>query len=356
MRPAIIATLLTVTVVLAIPSALLARAETWTGPDGKEFRGEPAAIHGPVAVFRTGAKTSRRLPLGALSAADCVRFQAAIDALPLRAATWAAAKGSLTHDVVGALYRLENKELARVDFAAVPEPEIVILVFASNNDGASWGALNAINAGYPELRRKAGDAVEAIFVGVGHNAEQHRNMASSTNLAFPLTDYHAQQQMSDVKSFAPGKPPYVVAVTRHGAFLQAATGEKYEDFAKFMTDFAQLATARNPNNPAGWADRLHYLRAVKPTLFKAGTCGPEMLGHPLNLEVLRKHGVRRVDAQFEIAADGKVTAVKVATNDVIDGDFAAILEQALAQSPFVGAVDHGVFVAGSYPFGLDIAP
>src|SRR5689334_3924888 len=95
--------------VLACVSVSLLRAASseWIETDGTRFKGEPAALFGSLALFRTGDSVLRRVPLRNLSDDDCRRFHQAISAKPARAATWAAATGRATAELPGSVYKLD---------------------------------------------------------------------------------------------------------------------------------------------------------------------------------------------------------------------------------------------------------
>jgi hypothetical protein len=56
------------------PFKAIGKTEEWKDTQGSRFRGEPAEVLGPLALFRTSRNTGRRLPFHVLSPEDCVRF------------------------------------------------------------------------------------------------------------------------------------------------------------------------------------------------------------------------------------------------------------------------------------------
>ena len=48
--------------------------QEWKDAKGATFKGEPIEVMGPMVLFRTGAISSKFLPMRVLSPEDCVRF------------------------------------------------------------------------------------------------------------------------------------------------------------------------------------------------------------------------------------------------------------------------------------------
>jgi hypothetical protein len=98
------------------------KLEEWTDTQGNKFKGEASEALGPLAVFRTGQLTGRKLAFRFLTPPDCVRFYQATQNKPARAADWADAKSEVSADLRGHVTQLQGDKLVEFDVKGRPEP------------------------------------------------------------------------------------------------------------------------------------------------------------------------------------------------------------------------------------------
>ena len=151
-------------------SRLNAKSSNWKDAQGASFRGEPTDILGPLAIFKTGAFSNRRALLRGFSPEECRRLYEELSHRPARAASWANAKGVVTSEVIGHVLQLKGKTLVPANLAAMSEPQLLLVLFGSHNDGESWEMVSNIGAMYHRIQRIYPGLLEAVFIGVRHNA------------------------------------------------------------------------------------------------------------------------------------------------------------------------------------------
>lgn len=328
----------------------------WKDAKGASFRGEPVEALGPLAMFRTGATSSKFLPLRGFSPEDCARFYQAIAARPPRAARWADAKGEASSEFVGRLQRSERGQLHPFDFTAVPEPELLIVLFAGrrNPDAASPHLLLDNLAPFiNRLQRVYPGRVATVVWAVRQDNMNVKGLPNAR--AWLVADPGKQMPMKRVSRFAPGEGVVMVLMTREGIPLLGGPANDVREVMKFVDGASDILWQLNPANPHSARDRLHYLRAVRPIELAQGHGGPLLLIDPLRMDVLRQRGVARIHARFEVGADGVVTQVELQPDSELPAPLAAALTEALRRnSIFLPAIDHGASVVGAYDYRLKV--
>lgn len=342
---------------LAPLTSLQAKMSTWKDVQGASFKGEPTGILGPFAVFRTGSGSGRRVLLRAFTPEDCRRIHAEIAALPPRADSFAQAKGYATSDLVGHVGRIRNKELAPADLSAQPEPELLLVLSGSHNSGDGWFMASNFVQFYHRIQRLHPGLMEAVFLGARHDPLQQRNMATQSGMPWLVADLPRQAGMSELRRFIPQvEGTNAVLVTRHGVPLVAGSVSDADEIQVFMDQTAELLALIDPENAAGWADRVHYLRATRPVTFAAARGAPLLVGNPLRAEGLRQYGVKRVAARLTVDAAGKVAAEIVSGPEDLPRELSAPLAEALSRAVVMPAIDHGQPVAGVLDYVLEVPP
>ncbi len=344
---------------LALPVSVSAKTSSWKDSSGASFRGEPIEILGPYVLFRSGGNYGRRVPLHVFSAEECRRIQAEISARPPRAASFAQAKGEATSELVGKVRRLQGKELVPADLAAIPEPELLLVLCGSHNDGESWPMISNMQALYWRVRRVFPGLMETVFVGTRHNASEHTSIAIQSYMTGLVTDFAQQRSMPILTGFIPsedGVYTNMVLASRDGVPLVAARALDVTAMREFSDKVCELLWQINPANPTGWADRLYYANATRPAEYAKTQAQPLLVGNPLRAEGLHQYGVKRIAARLAVAADGKVTPVLLSGPDDVPADLAAPLTAALRQAVVSPAIDHGVAVAGNLEYTLEVPP
>ncbi len=333
-----------------------AKTSAWTAGQGVKFRGEPTEVVGPFVFFRTGPSTGRHVPLREFSPEDCRRIQTEVAALPPRADRFAEAKGNATRELVDNVLRVAGKELTPADLTKLPEPEFLLVLCGSHNDGDGWFMATNLMPFYQRVQRVYPGLMEAVFLGARHDLDQHRNIATTAGMPWLVADLRKQQEMSILSRFIPPEGAGVVLVSRQGVPLAAARAGDAQDLRVFFDQVSELLWLMADDNPAGWPDRLAYLTATRPALFARSRADPVLVGNPLRADALRQYGVKRIAARLAVAPDGQVAATMLSGPDDVPAALAAPLAAALAHTVVAPAVDHGQPVAGTLDYHLEVPP
>ena len=343
-------------VCLAVTPTAQAKASNWTDVQGASFRGEPTEILGPYVVFRTGPDKGRRVLLRAFSKEDCLRIHAELAGRPPRAETLAAAKGVATAELVGHVLRVQHGELTPADLTNQPEPQLLMVLSGSHNSGEGWFMAGNLNQFYRRLQRLHPGLLEGVFLGVGHDVPQHRNIAVGSGMPWLVADLFDQDSMTTLNRYRPKEGANVVLLTRQGVPLLGAQAGEVEGVRTFFDQVSELLWRIDPANSAGWPDRLHYLNAMRPVEFARARADPVLVGDPLRPEVLRRYGVKRVVARLTIAADGKVTPLLLPDRSDLPADLVAPMMEALSRAVVAPAIEQGRPAPGSLDYQLEVPP
>ena len=331
-----------------------AKSEAWKDSEGNRFRGEPAEVIGPFALFSTSSTSGRRVPLHLLAPADCVRFWEQVRTKPARASDWAEAGGAVSRELLGRVLRVANGRLIPADLKGRPEPECFILFFASHGEGKSWEMMGNAAAGYARMQQEYPGMVEAVFYGVRHTRADQADMAVNMNLAWLVADASEESRMNRISWFVPADGYGVVIVNRDGVPLFSSGGENEAVVRKLMDELALLLQLMSPGNPASWKDRLHYFRATQPAAYANGQCDPLLIGDPLRPDALKQRGVFRFEAVIHVAAAGAVSDAAVKPGGEMPAELEAPIGEALRQAVFVPAVRNGQWVDGTYLYHCEV--
>lgn len=340
----------------ALVSAGLAKTDQWTDAEGKSFKGEAIQVLGPYALFRLPNKSPKLVPLGQLNAKDSVRFATQSASKPAAAADWADSRTNLGSDIFSNATKVEGAELVPVDLKGRPEPQLYLVCFVSNGEGKSWGVLGKIGWQFGELQKKYPNMVEGLMYGVKHSRTDQRNMATQMKVTYLVASFDDQPRMRSVLELLPAAGYGAILAAPDGTPLDITMASSDEEVKGFITRTTNLLELMRADNPRGWADREHYWMAVQPTLHAADSCAPLLIGDPLNADKLHELGVQSFDATLTVAADGKISAVKIADGAACPAELVDPIAQALQQARVVPAVDHGKYVAGTYLYRFGTTP
>ena len=331
-----------------------AAAPEWKDTKGATFRGEPVEVVGPMALFRTGAISSKFLPMRALSPEDCVRFYQAIAARPPRAERWSEAQGELTRELVGRLTRTESGKQRPVNMADLPEPELVVaFLVGQRRDGSPWHVLDNLTPFVGRVQRVYPGRVATVVVA-SRAANFNPGSLGSARTWFAV-DPGKLLGAKVLARYLPGEGVAMVLFTREGVPLFGAPANDVAEVTKFVDGASDFLWELNPANPRTARDRLHYLRAVRPVEFAERQTGPLLLIDPLRVDALRQRGVTGVAAKFEVAADGAIAGVELKPESGVPAPLVPALTEALKRSAFfLPAIARGTPVAGSYDYQLKI--
>lgn len=342
---------------LALPISAPAKSSSWKDASGASFRGEPVGLLGPYVLFRSSGNFGRRVPMHVFSVEDCRRIQAELAQRPARAASFAQATGDATSELVGKVVRVQSRlATAPADLAAIPEPELLLVLAGSHNDGESWTMVGNMQALYWRMQRVYPGLVEAVFLGTRHNAVEHTDIALGSYMPWLVTDFAAQRSMRILAGFIPPEGTNMVLTSRDGVPLAAAQATDVATMRNFSDQVSELLWQINPVNPAGWADRLYYANATRPAEFAQGEAPPLLIGNPLRAEGLRQYGVKRVAARLLVGADGKVTPTLLSGPGDVPAGLAEPLTAALRQAVVSPAIAKGRAVEGHLDYVLEVPP
>jgi hypothetical protein len=348
-------------ITLALSSAHAASPVTqeWKDAKGATFKGEPVEALGPLAMFRTGATSSRFLPMHILSPDDCLRFHHAIAHRAPRAEKWSEAKGEASRECIGRLQHTEKDRLVPFDFSKVPEPELLLGVFAGKRLPDVESPQFLVENLAPFVTR-----VRRVYPGrLGTIAwaarDSHVNMKSLPGAARDWLTLDPQKG-SGVKAlarFIPAQGISVVLMTREGVPLHGTQVHTIGDVAKFVDGASNILWELNPANPRSARDRLHYLSVVRPMQFATGVAEALLLIDPLKVDVLRQRDVKSIAAKCEIGVDGRIREVELLPSSEMPEPLRPAITEALRRNMiFLPAIENGTPVASHYDYALKIGP
>ncbi len=343
---------------LSLGSLLRGVTTDWPDADGTRFPGEPAAIFGSLALFRTADPVLKRVPLRALSAEECQRFHQALAQRPVRAARWTEAQSPATRELSGALKRLEYqyRRMIPADLSDRPEPELLVVIYGYHGDSGTWMLSNNIIPIHNRLQSIYPGLTATVFYGLWHNEEEHERVTIQSWTPWLVTDFKRQKDMPTLAGRAPPDGSAMVVMTRDGDLLLWARPLNLAAIRKFIDDLSDLVWAASPLNSRAWTDRAHYGRAVRALAYASVDTGPELIGNPLRADGLRQRSVGRVVAKLEIDADGKVIAASLQPGSAVPEKLAGPLTDALKRAVFLPAIAGGQAVASTYDYVLEVPP
>ncbi len=324
--------------------------EKWTDLQGHTFKGEPAEVIGPLALFRLPDRSGKKVLLSQLSPQDCVRFDEQVRALPVPAADWAQSATNIGSEIYGCARRVQEGRLIDAELKGIPEPRFYVLCFANNGESKSWDMLGKIGWPFQEMQKSHPKLVEGFMFGVKHVGLDHTRMATQMKVPFLVSSFEDQPKMSAILKIVPSANYGVVVCNCNGVPLFFTKGDTEESAKAIMADLHGLLDLLSPNNPRTWVDQLHYWKAVQPVRHAANKSDPMLVGDPLNAEKLLQLSVKRFDATLFVSAEGAVTAVSMAAGGEVPEDMVTPITAALQQAQLVPAVDHGKFVAGKFHY------
>lgn len=335
-----------------LASAFAAPSE-WRDEAGKTFKGEPADVLGPFAVFRVG-QSNRTVPWGRFTPEECARFYQEIAA---REGAQQGGRGAIFTELEGKVFDMRSGKPVPVDLKSRPEPGVIVLVSLSNKDGAASQLTSAFRLNYQRIQQVFPGQMEAVFVGQRMEYDRQLELARSRRMPWLVADPKQQGKLKTLLRNMPAEASVIVAMTRNGVPLLWASGQDEEQMRAFMDSLGRFMRLLERDNPRNWQDRRHYLAATRPLAYATGRADPEMLGHPVVAEGLRRHGIARIEATFEVTADGGITKVDVArTGGVTDATAAGLGEAMRRSAKFLPAIDQGAAVAGKYAYIYDVPP
>ncbi len=343
-------------VCFATGPAAQAKMSTWKDVQGGTLKGEPTEILGPYVIFRTSGG-GKRVLLRAFSREDCLRIHAEIAARPAKAARFADAKAYATGGLVGRVQQVVDRNLVDADLTAKPEPDLLLVLAGSNNSREGWFMISNLHEFYRRVQRVYPQVMEGVFLGARHDVGQHRNIATTGAMPWLVAELGQQPSMGALRTYIPNvEGANLVLVTREGVPLVAAKGGDSVEVQKFVDQTSELLWQLDPANAAGWADRLHYLNAIRPVEFAQSQTGPLLIGNPLRADALERYGIRRIAARLDVSAQGQVAATILSGPSDVPAELIAPITAALTRAVVAPAIERGKTVAGQLDYLLVALP
>ena len=322
------------------------------------FSGEPAGLVGPLALFRIAEGRGRRLPLDQIRPEDAYRYDQGLRALPPRAAKWSDAQARVTKQLVGNVMRLqENDRLRPYDLSAIPEPELLVVMYAEGSDESTKEFFRAAIPRYNDLQAKFPGMFEVFFFGVRHTRGEHVGLAESLFMPWIVADIGMEGRMTELRPFIPELPPGILIIGRHGVPITQVQAFSTNEVEKTFDQLAGLLVAMVPNNPSTWVKKVKFYTDVRTVEFAAGSCDPMLVGPPLMKAVLDSIGVTAFTVDITVDATGKATAATARPGDGLPEKYIKSVERAFLSVPFVPAISNGQPVEGSLTYtysGVDV--
>lgn len=335
---------------LAAAPAVLATESMWKDGNGTLFRGEPAAVVGAYALFRTADIGARRVPLHCLEAGEAVRFARGI-------AAQQAAPEPVAHDLDQGVLELLDGKLVPARRSPGTAPEVLVVFYGGSANPEAWSSYWNFTPTYRRLRAIFGDRIEMLLYGSHTDAASHRSFAVQTYRQGLVTDFAAQSAMATLARFAPAEGARAVALSREGVLLASSTIGTLTEVRHFIDEVTDLFYFSNTDNPATWPDRQAYFNTVRPALSAEAAVPPLLIASPLRDDLLRRHGISTVTARIEVDANGKPAAVALGADCDVPASLRAALADGLRQAAlFSPALDHGKPVAATYEFRHTVPP
>lgn len=343
---------LTLAAVSLLPYTAHAKLEKWQDTEGKSFKAEPAEIFGPFALFKTGKYSGRRLPLQYLSEADCIRFYSSTEKSPPLAQDWSKSDSIVRKDLTKAVLKLEGDTLVPATLEGRPEPHFIVVVYCYHGEGKSWETLDAAQAAAPKIQQAYPGQVEFLYFGIKHSQKDDKNMITAKRVSWLIADYEETRSMTFLPRMAPMDNGYgLLLINAAGVPILQESPNNAAERDGFFRNVSAFLSLGNPANPESWQGRAHYLRALASTLHKDDAVGAELIGNPLNLETLKKIGIKELKAELSLDAEGVVQAVNL-NPEGIPPELIEPLKQALKQSVLIPAVDHGKRIPSVFQLSL----
>jgi hypothetical protein len=328
----------------------------WKDAKGATFRGTPVETLAGFALFRTGAASSRFMPMRSLAPQDCVRFYQAIADRPARAEHWSEARGEMSKELIGRLLESHNHKVQPLDYRRVPEPELVLacLIGRRIQDGTPTHLIldnlapfvNRIHRVYP-------GRVATVIAASRESKIEARNLPSAGS--WLVVDPKKIFDLNLLPRLIPSEGIVLLLLTREGVPLLGLPANDVMEVMKFVDGASEVLWQLNPANPRTARDRLHYQRAVRPVQFAGGQSGPLLILDALRVDALRQRGIKRIAARLEVAADGTVAALELLPASEIPAPLAPAVGEAVRRNAvFLPAIDHGAPVAGAFDYDLKV--
>jgi hypothetical protein len=338
---------------LGLAGVAHAKSEEWKDAKGNTFEAMPSQLLGPWALFDNGTL----VPLNAMSNEDCVRFYEGLKDKPARAADWRDAKSNISAELYGRLLHYKGYDLEKDDERGRIEPELYMIFFTTNDKNMTWKMLrNETPDLYAKMMHAHSETIQGVVFGVGEEIGDHLDLAVNTHGDWFYTEFATEVEMRTLKRLIPTNLYGIVVMTRDGVPLFGPDASNEQQIQSIFDQVNGLLVHVEDRDLRDWVARSHYYRAVQPVAFATGHSDPMLMGNPLVDSVLRKMKIYKVDATFQVKADGTITSVTMKPGELspdMEKTFSSGFQRGCL---FVPAVDNGKFVDGTYEYHMEVSP
>jgi hypothetical protein len=330
-------------------------AAEWRDVNGHQIKGDPVDVVGPFALFRERGGKGHRVLLQGLSPEDCVRLYRHTEAKTAISDSFAEATGMITKSLIDRVQRVVDGVLVDADLSAQAEPEMVVVLYGHPHNGNSWRALGNMVATYHRLKRVLGDRIEFVYVGAVHEPALQAEMAERMFMPWLVAKSEVARRVPALSQMAKSKETRMLLFSRNGAPILAGTAEDLASNLRFIDELGDFVGLLNPQNPRTWPHLAHYQRAIRPVKYARQDAEPLLVGDPIFPYSLIPYGVKSIDAQLAIDAEGRVTSHEILPRSELPERVAGPLMQALQQrAVFMPAMRAGQPVDGTYRYVLQV--
>jgi hypothetical protein len=330
-----------------------ARSEAWKDAGGNTFSAGASEVLGPWAVFDNGTL----VPLSALSNEDCLRFYERLKDVPARASNWKDATSSVSAELYGRLLHYNGNDLVKDDEQGRIEPEFYMIFYSTNDKNMTWNMLRRSTPDlYSKMIKRFPELVQGVVFGVGEEMSDHFELAVNTHGEWMYTVFQEEVKMRTLKTTIPTNLYGIVVVTRNGVPLFGPDASTEEEVKATFDKFTAMMKHVQGQDIHDWVSRAHYYRAVQPVAFASGHSDPLLMGNPLVPAVLRQMKIYKVDATFNVGADGTITAVAIKPGEMAPATEKMFSDGFQRGCLFVPAVDNGKFVDGTFEYHMEVTP
>lgn len=284
---------------------------TWT-VSGLKVEAKLAAVYGPLALLLHANSTSlvRLDTLDDAGLAQVSTHLASVDRDPV---PWSASKSPIATAVRNRLVSWNGTKLVPWSPGTRPEPEFYLVYFS-----ASWCVpcrkfTPTLIEAYRALKQNPdlADRFELVFVSNDRDSSEQSNYVREAGMPWPVVAYSQLKRLPALERWAGRGIPCLVALNRDGNLLyHSYQGDTYLGPDHVLSRFRQLLPLLDDRTPATRLAR-HPLAVYEHVQSK--TTGEQPAAPylcQLNATTYRKLDTRTFEAQVQIDARGRVTAVE----------------------------------------------
>jgi hypothetical protein len=253
------------------------------------------------------------------------------------------------------MVRLDGGKARPADLAELPEPELMIVLLASRRAEGFSTIMDNLAPFASRMARVYQGRVAAVVMSAWDPGQEPRSLPGGRT--WMMVDPKKQMEMKLMARFVPGGGFLMMLMTREGVPLFGSPAENVEDVRRFVDGATDMLWQIHPANPRTARDRAHYLQVTRARDFAQAATPPLLLVDPLRPDALRARGVKRIEAELDVSAAGKIEGARLLPESEMPEALAGPLAEALKRNPFVlPAVENGVPAAGTARYSLKVGP